>query len=38
VMNIGLEGAAELPLWVTLTALGLIASGLLYGNMRGEPQ
>jgi hypothetical protein len=34
VMKARLGGAAELPLWVTLTLLGLLASGLLYGNMR----
>ncbi len=33
VMEAGLASAAELPLWITLTTLGLIASGLLYGNM-----
>ncbi len=33
VMNAGLAGASELPLWITLTLLGLLASGLLYGNM-----
>ena len=34
VMKAGLGGAGELPLWVTLTLLGLLASGLLYGNMQ----
>ena len=33
VMKAGLATAAELPLWVTLTLLGSLASGLLYGNM-----
>jgi hypothetical protein len=33
VMNAGLGGAAELPLWITLTLLSLLASRLLYGNM-----
>jgi hypothetical protein len=33
VMKAGLATEAELPLWVTLTLLGLLASGLLYGNM-----
>jgi hypothetical protein len=33
VMKAGLATAAELPLWVTLTLLGLLASGLLYGSM-----
>lgn len=33
--NAGVEGAGgEVPLWVTLTALGLIAGGLLYANMK----
>ncbi len=34
VMNAGLATAAELPLWVMLTLLGSLASGLLYGNMQ----
>jgi hypothetical protein len=34
VMKAGLTGAAELPLWITLTLLGLLTSGLLYGNMQ----
>lgn len=33
VMKAELGGIAELPLWITLTLLGLLASGLLYGNM-----
>jgi hypothetical protein len=33
VMRGGLGGASELPLWLTLTALGTIASGLFYANM-----
>jgi hypothetical protein len=36
VMRAGLGSAAELPLWVTLTVLGLIFSALLYGNMAPE--
>ncbi|HLE29872.1 MAG TPA: hypothetical protein VI793_17230 [Anaerolineales bacterium] len=33
--NAGVEGAGgEIPLWVFLTVLGLIASGLLFGNMK----
>ena len=36
VMKGGLGGADELPLWATLTVLGSLASGLLYGNMRRE--
>lgn len=32
-MKAGLATAAELPLWIMLTLLGLLASGLLYGNM-----
>jgi len=34
----GLGGGDELPLWITLTALGLVASALLYGNMRSQEQ
>jgi hypothetical protein len=34
VMRAGLGGGDELPLWVTLTILGVIASALLYGNMK----
>jgi hypothetical protein len=37
-MNVGLADAAELPLWATLTVLGLIANGLLDGNMKGDLQ
>lgn len=33
VMRARLGGAAELPLWISLTLLGLLASGLLYANM-----
>lgn len=36
VMRAGLGGEGELPLWATLTALGLISSGLFYGNMKGN--
>jgi len=34
VMNSGLAETSELPLWGTLTALGLVAGALLFGNMR----
>jgi hypothetical protein len=34
VMRAGLSAANELPLWGTLTVLGLIAAGLFYGNMQ----
>ena len=34
VIKAGLGGEAELPLWGTLTALGLVASGLFYTNMK----
>jgi len=34
VTRAGLGGGDELPLWVTLTVLGLISSGLFYGNMK----
>lgn len=34
VMNAGIGGGDELPLWITLTALGLVAYALLYGNMK----
>ncbi|HLF89726.1 MAG TPA: hypothetical protein VI451_12310 [Anaerolineales bacterium] len=35
--NAGVEGAGgEVPLWVTLTALGLIACGLFYGNLKSK--
>lgn len=34
VMNAGLTETSELPLWGTLTVLGLAAGGLLFGNMR----
>jgi len=27
-------GGDELPLWITLTILGLVAYALFYGNMR----
>ena len=36
VMRAGLGGAEELPLCGTLTVLGLIASALLYGNMKAS--
>jgi hypothetical protein len=34
VVNAGITQSSELPLWGTLTALGLIASVLFYNNMR----
>jgi len=34
VMRSGLDSGGELPLWITLTTLGLIASALFYGNMK----
>ena len=34
VMRAELGGGDELPLWVTLTILGVMASALLYGNMK----
>ena len=34
VMKSGVTNGAELPLWVTLTVFGLLASALLYGNMK----
>jgi len=33
-MSAGLTETSELPLWGTLTALGLIAGALLFGNMK----
>jgi hypothetical protein len=36
VMKAGIDGGDELPLWITLTVLGLIACALLYGNMRTQ--
>jgi hypothetical protein len=33
VMKAGLGGSGELPLWITLTVLGLLASAALYRNM-----
>lgn len=38
VVNAGISQTSELPLWGTLTALGLVASGLFYWNMnpKGE--
>lgn len=38
VTRAGLGGEGELPLWATLTVLGLIASGLFYVNMKGNLQ
>ena len=34
VMSAGLTETSELPLWGTLTALGLVAGALLFGNMK----
>lgn len=34
VLNAGITQTSELPLWGTLTVLGLIASGLFYANMK----
>jgi hypothetical protein len=31
----GSGAAAEIPLWLSLTAAGLVACGLLLGNVRG---
>ena len=28
------DAGSEIPLWLTLTVLGLVGAGLLYGNMR----
>jgi hypothetical protein len=36
VVNAGISETSELPLWGTLTVLGLIASVLFYVNMRLE--
>jgi hypothetical protein len=36
VVKKGLGGGDELPLWITLTVLGLVASALLYGNIRSQ--
>lgn len=36
VFNSGISPTNELPLWGTLTVLGLIASGLFYKNMRRD--
>lgn len=36
VMRAGLAETSELPLWGTLTVLGMAASALLYGNMKRE--
>jgi hypothetical protein len=38
VMQAGLSTTFELPLWGTLTALGLLTSALLYGNMKTAVQ
>jgi hypothetical protein len=35
VVNAGISQTSELPLWGSLTVLGLIASAFLFGNMRG---
>jgi hypothetical protein len=34
VMKSGMTNGAELPLWVILTVFGLLASALLFGNMK----
>jgi hypothetical protein len=34
VVRAGISETSELPLWGALTALGLIASALFYGNMK----
>lgn len=34
VMNAGLTETSEMPIWGTLTVLGLVAGALLFGNMR----
>lgn len=36
VVNAGISQTSELPLWGTLTALGLVASGLFYWNMNAK--
>ena len=36
VLRAGLSATNELPLWGMLTALGLIAGGLFYGNMQNN--
>jgi len=36
VVNAGISQTSELPLWGTLTALGMLASGLFYLNMNGK--
>ena len=38
VVNAGITQTSELPLWGTLTILGLIASMLFYGNMNSAKQ
>ncbi len=38
VVNAGITQTSELPLWGTLTVLGLIASALFYVNMRSESE
>lgn len=37
VVRAGISQTSELPLWGTLTALGLIASALFYGNLKVNP-
>ncbi len=36
VVNAGISQTSELPIWGTLTALGLIASGLFYWNLNAK--
>jgi len=36
VMNAGISKTSELPLWGTLTVLGMVASGLFYGNIKSK--
>ena len=37
VLNAGITQTSELPLWGTLTALGLLASALFYANLKVNP-
>ena len=37
VVNAGVSQTSELPLWGTLTVLGLVAGGLLFGHMGSVP-
>ncbi|NUQ86759.1 MAG: hypothetical protein HUU11_18835, partial [Anaerolineales bacterium] len=38
VVRTGNSKTSELPLWGTLTVLGLIASGLFFGNMKSNQE